>query len=132
MTKVIPTRLQKTENFPTMKTLTSARTLALLAATLALGSFSAVALAGPGPQYWNKAPAPAVPATPKCAGCTTTTTTPFASNDRGPAGKGANYAGVTKTTHGCSICTGTIETAKGQTKDTMTRAAACSTLLCCK
>ena len=117
-----------------MKTLSSARTLALLAAALALGSFSAVALAGPGPQYWNKAPAaaPAAPAAPKCTGCTTTTTTPFASNDRGPAGKGANYAGVTKTTHGCTLCTGTIETAKGQTKDTMTRAAACGTMLCCK
>ena len=70
-----------------MKTLTSARTLALLAATLALGSFGAIALAGPGPQYWNKAPAPAAPATPKCTGCTTTRTTPFASNVRGPREK---------------------------------------------
>jgi|GEM_PF-5100981 len=40
-----------------MKTLASVRTLALLTATLALGSFCAVVLAGPGPPYGNKVPA---------------------------------------------------------------------------
>jgi hypothetical protein len=114
-----------------MKTLTSARTLALLAAALALGSFNAVALAGPGPQYWNKAPAaaPTAPTAPPWAGCTTTT--PFASNDRGPNGRGAHDAAVANTIPSRSVCPGTIATAKGQTKDTLSRTAAYGTILCC-
>jgi len=119
-----------------MKT-TSARSLrssfAALAVTLALGTFAATALAGPGPQYWNKAPSPAPAAkstVSPCGGCSDTTQ--WKISDRGPSGKGVPGASVTSRTHGCTSCSGAVVTTPGQTKDTMTRAAACSTLMCCK
>ena len=106
-----------------------------LAAFLATVSLVAVSFAGPGPQFWNKSapPAPSTPTAPvaaKCGGCSTTTAAP--STDLGPNGRGAHDAAIANTVHSCSLCSGAIATTKGQTKDTVTRAAACGTMLCCK
>lgn len=125
--------LTKPKKFPTMKTTSSRSAFAVLAATLALGTFAAVALAGPGPQYWNKAPSPAPAAKTAavaCGGCSDTTQ--WKISDRGPSGKGVPGASVANRTHGCTSCSGDIVRSSVQTKDTMTRAAACGTMACCR
>ncbi len=88
---------------------------------IASSLFAALALAGPGPQYWNKtAPKPAEKAAPvkmdehptgKCGGCKTSPT--WAVGDRGPAGKGigVRVAGYSHSCTGCS--TGTMTTENG-------------------
>lgn len=115
-----------------MKTLTPARTLTLLAATLALGSSSVVALAGPSAQYSNKSPSTpaAKSASAGCGACSDTIK--WKISDRGPAGKGVASASVAGRTHQCTSCAGAIVRAPGQTTDTMTRTAACGTVVCCK
>ncbi|MCX6955729.1 MAG: hypothetical protein NTV51_26595 [Verrucomicrobia bacterium] len=113
-----------------MKTL---HALPALAAFLASLGFAAIALAGPGPQYWNR-PAPSAPAAKpapaSCGGCATTT--PSLSGDRGPNGRGAHDAAIAQSMHSCSLCSGAVTTTHSQTKDTMVRAAACGTLACCR
>jgi hypothetical protein len=109
-------------------------------AVLASGFFAAAALAGPGPQYWNRpaakpAPKPEAPKTEvpidgKCAGCKTTRI--WVISDRGPSGKGAPGASVVGKKHECTRCTGSIATEKGKTTDTMKHDAACSPALCCR
>lgn len=116
-----------------MTTFTAPRTLAALVAALTLGTFAAVSLAGPGPQYWNKAPSatPAAKTAPAgCASCTDTAQ--WKISDRGPSGQGVAGASLASRTHGCSSCSGTVVSSAQQTKDTMTRAAACGTMVCCK
>lgn len=105
----------------------------LVLATLALGAFATAALAGPGPQFWNKPPTPAPTPTvadAKCSGCKTTTQ--VTGDDRGPAGKGVAVRSVASTTHACSSCTGTVVATKADKQDTMISSPACTTLLCCK
>jgi hypothetical protein len=124
----------KPKKFPTMKTTSLRSSFAALAVTLALGAFAAVAFAGPGPQYWNKAPSP-VPAAKSvtasaCGGCSDTTQ--WKISDRGPSGKGVPGASVASRTHGCTNCSGEVVSTPNQTKDTMTRAATCGTMMCCK
>lgn len=123
------------KKIPTMKTTSLRSAFAALSTTLALGTFVATALAGPGPQYWNKAPAPAAPAAKSatasaCGGCSDTTQ--WKISDRGPAGKGVPGASVASRTHGCTNCSGEVVSTPSQTKDTMTRAAACGSMMCCK
>jgi hypothetical protein len=135
MTTVTPTHHPKIKRFAPMTTLTSSRSLAALVATLALGTFAAVALAGPGPQYWSKssskpASPPSAPSAATCGGCSDTVQ--WKISDRGPSGKGVSGASVASRTHGCTSCSGEILTSSGQTKDAMTRAATCGTIVCCK
>lgn len=119
-----------------MKTRTPLRTsVAIIASSL----FAAAALAGPGPQYWNKtAPKPAEKPAPvkmddhpagKCGGCTTSRI--WVVGDRGPAGKGVGLR-VAGYSHSCTGCTGAITTTGGKTKSDMKHAAGCATLACCK
>jgi hypothetical protein len=107
---------------------------------LASGLFAVTALAGPGPQYWNKA-APAKPAekpapvkmnehpTGKCDGCKTRPI--WVIGDRGPAGKGVG-ARIAGYSHSCTGCTGKITTENGKAVADMKHAAACAKLVCCK
>ena len=106
---------------------------------IASGLFVAAALAGPGPQFWNrpapapKSEAPAKPETPppaKCDGCKTTKIWEHTST--GPAGKGTTSARVVGSRHSCSRCAGTITSQSGKVNDTMTHATACAPLFCCK
>ena len=119
-----------------MKTRTLIRTsLGILAG----GFFAAAALAGPGPQYWNKTalkpadkPAPVKMdehPTGKCDGCKTTPN--WVVGDRGPAGKGVGLR-VAGYSHSCTGCVGKIVTENGKTKGDMKHAPGCATLICCK
>ncbi len=120
----------------------TSRTLLQAAAGLfATSLITALALAGPGPQHFNRTTAQPVakPATPpkatapvagKCDACKTTTT--WAIGDRGPAGKGAPGASITGSSHECGRCTGTMVVAKATAKNAMTHAATCATMVCCK
>ena len=100
--------------------------------------FAAVALAGPGAQYWNKtASKPTETPVPvkmeehptgKCTGCKTAPN--WVVGDRGPAGKGVGLR-VVGYSHSCSGCTGTITTENGKTRADMKHAAGCATLACC-
>jgi hypothetical protein len=104
------------------------------------GIFAAAAIAGPGPQYWNRpatkpAPKPEAakteaPVAAKCDGCKTTPI--WVSNNREPAGKGVPGARVVGSTHSCARCTGTVAAQNGKVKDGMTHNAGCGPLLCCK
>lgn len=110
--------------------------LTLLASSL----LAAAALAGPGPQYWNKS-APAKLAekptavkmdehpTGKCDGCKTTPI--WVISDRGPAGKGVPGVRLTGYAHSCTGCTGRTVTENGKVKPAMTHAAGCAKLACC-
>jgi hypothetical protein len=104
------------------------------------GILAAAALAGPGPQYWNrpatkpapKSEAPKVepPVVAQCEGCKTTPI--WVSSNRHPAGKGSPRARVVGSTHSCTYCTGTVAAQNGKVKDGMTHDAGCGALLCCK
>jgi hypothetical protein len=104
------------------------------------GIFAAAALAGPGPQYWNRPAATSAkkpdaqkieaPVAGKCAGCTTSPI--WGSNNREPGGKGAPSARVVGSTHSCARCTGSVATQNGKVKDGMTHDVGCGPLLCCK
>ncbi len=119
-----------------MKTRTLLRTSIALVAG---GLFAAVAVAGPGPQYWNKtAPKPAEQPMPvkmnqhpagKCGGCKTSPN--WVVGDRGPAGKGVGLR-VAGYSHSCTGCTGTLTTDNGKARTDMKHAAGCATLACCK
>lgn len=111
------------------------------AGIIASGFFAAAALAGPGPQFWNrptaapapKADAPAKPETPppaKCDGCKTTKIWEHTST--GPAGKGTSSARVVGSRHSCARCAGAITNQSGKVTDAMTHNPACGPLLCCK
>jgi hypothetical protein len=119
-----------------MKTQTLLRT----SSALFVGSLlAAAAIAGPGPEYWNKVrPTPAAKPVPvkmdehpagQCNGCKTTPN--WVMGDRGPAGKRVGLR-VVGYSHACTGCTGTITTANGQAKSDMKHAAGCATLVCCK
>lgn len=120
-----------------MKTRTLIRTSVGI---LASGLFAAAALAGPGPQYWNKStPKPAEkPAlvkmeehpTGKCDGCKTTRV--WSINDRGPAGKGVPGARVSGNSHSCTGCMGKNAMENGKTKTDMKHSDGCAKLVCCK
>lgn len=107
---------------------------------IASGLFAAGALAGPGPQYWNRpaaksapksetAPKAEAPVAGKCDGCKTTPI--WAAGDRSPAGKGP-YQQVIGKKHECGRCAGAVATERGTVKNTMTHNAGCGPLLCCK
>lgn len=111
------------------------------AGLFATSLIAALALAGPGPQYFNRAttqpapksaPAPqtSTPVAGKCDGCKTTTT--WAIRDRGPAGKGVPGASIVGSQHSCARCTGTVVTQNGKVSQGMTHSAICSQVLCCK
>lgn len=112
----------------------------ITATLLASGFFVAAALAGPGPQYWNKS-TPAKPAekpvpvkmdehpTGKCNGCKTTPI--WVIGDRGPASKGVG-ARVAGYSHSCNGCAGKVTTENGKTADGMKHATDCARLVCCK
>lgn len=120
----------------------TSRTLVQAATGLfATSLFAALALAGPGPQYFNRTtaqpaakPAPALkseaPVAGKCDGCKTTTT--WAIRDRGPAGKGVPGASIVGSQHSCARCTGAVVTQNGKTIHGMTHSAVCGPVLCCK
>ena len=120
-----------------MKTRTLIRTSM---GVLASGVFAAAALAGPGPQYWNRPAAKPVqkPApvkmdehpTGKCDGCKTTSI--WAISDRGPAGKGVPGSRVTGYAHSCTGCVGKNSTENGTAKTDMQHGAGCAKLVCCK
>ena len=109
-------------------------------AVLAGGFFAVAALAGPGPQYWNRpTPPPAEKPAPakmdehptgKCDGCKSTPI--WVISDRGPAGKGVPGARVTGYSHSCAGCVGKIATENGKTKADMKHSAGCATMVCCK
>src|SRR5688572_24929035 len=106
-----------------------------VAGIIVSGFFAAAALAGPGPQFWNRpaakpAPKPDATTTAKCEGCKTTPI--WAPSDRSPAGKGAPSARVIGTKHECGRCAGTLTREHGKMKDGMTRDAACVPIGCCK
>ncbi|MDO8543656.1 MAG: hypothetical protein Q7S40_24715 [Opitutaceae bacterium] len=119
-----------------MKTKSPRRVRSALVAILAAGAFTATLLAGPGPQYWNKSPAPAPAAKPhpatteKCPDCKTTTR--WVIGDRGPAGKGVAGASIAGKTHECKGCAGVKVAEKGKVQDTMVHSQKCNPLLCCK
>ena len=117
------------------------RTLLRTSAAIFVGGlFTAAALAGPGPQYWNRpaakpvpksepAPKAEAPVAGKCGGCKTTPI--WVPGDRSPAGKGP-YQQVVGKKHECSRCTGAIAAERSEVKNTMTHNAGCGPLLCCK
>lgn len=105
------------------------------------GLLATAALAGPGPQYWNRpvakpaqksesASKPETSNPAKCSGCKTTPI--WGASDRGPAGKGVAGARLVGSRHECARCPGVVSTEKGKANDTMTHNAACKPLLCCK
>ncbi len=106
---------------------------------IASGLLAAAALAGPGPQYWNKTtskpaekPAPVKMdehPTGKCDGCKTTPI--WVNGDRGPAGKGVGLR-VAGYSHSCKGCVGTLTTENGKTKADMKHAEGCAKLVCCR
>jgi hypothetical protein len=108
-------------------------------AIIAGGLFAAAALAGPGPQYWNKtAPKPTEKPAPvkmdehpsdKCGGCKTSPI--WVVGDRGPAGKGVGLR-VSGYSHSCTACSGALTTENGKAKSDMKHAAGCAKLVCCK
>lgn len=107
---------------------------------IASGLFAAAALAGPGPQYWNKsAPKPAEKPAPvkmeehptgKCDGCKTTPI--WVISDRGPAGKGVPGSRITGYLHSCTGCAGKNVTENGKTRANMKHSDGCTKLVCCK
>lgn len=119
-----------------MKTNSSNLLHSTLVAALAMGAFTAAALAGPSTQFANRpstapsAAKTAAAALAKCDGCKTTLT--WAATDRSPAGKGAPAARVIGKQHDCTGCAGGIVAAAGQVKDTMAHSKECAPRLCCK
>ena len=103
---------------------------------LALAAFVTAAMAGPGPQFWNR-PQPTnreTKSTPaaaaKCDGCKESVR--WTISDRGPAGKGVPGSSIASRSHTCGSCTGTILNEKGAVKDGMAHGNACARLQCCK
>jgi hypothetical protein len=115
-----------------MKTRTLTRTsFGIIASSL----IAAAALAGPGPQYWNRPAAMKAdtvkkdgPVPAKCDGCKTAPI--WVMGDKAPAGKGVGLHVVGKK-HECSRCTGAVVTENGRVKSDMKHNTACGPLLCC-
>lgn len=120
---------------------TSLNLLRIPVGLLASSILGAAALAGPGPQYWNRPAAKstqasesasksatAVPA--KCGDCKTTPI--WGPSDREPAGKGVAGARLLGSRHECARCPGEVTTEKKRVTDRMIHNAACSQMLCCK
>ena len=121
-----------------MKTQNRIRTSVGILASLILAT---AALAGPGPQYWNKLSSnPAEKTSPvkmddhptgKCDGCKTNRV--WSINDRGIAGKGfPPGARVSGSSHSCSGCDGKNTSEKGKIKAEMKHSDGCAKLVCCK
>jgi hypothetical protein len=108
---------------------------------LASSILGTAAIAGPGPQFWNRPAAKSAqaaesasksnPASPaKCDACKTSPI--WGTNNREPAGKGAAGARLLGSRHECARCPGVVTMEKNQVNDRMTHNAACSQMLCCK
>lgn len=109
-----------------MKTKTNS--LRLVLATAVLGALASFAIAGPGPQYWQrakpvttfteaKAVGPHDMVTMQCKGCKTVMIRD--SRHVGPPSKGHEEWFAIGSKHSCTECDGEITVVKGKTKDSM-------------